>query len=165
MSKIPKFDTPSPFELWLDLDGVFADFDGRFYKMAGKWPHEVSKSFLWSIVNSVDDFFYKLEMHSDAEHLWEYTKQYNPKFLTGLPMKFNGRQQKQSWVAEKFGPQWETIVLPKREKQLYSGPHKVLLDDTAVNIEQWVKKGGHGILHYDVWDSIEKLEEFRRSYE
>jgi hypothetical protein len=164
MKKIPTFDTPAPFELFLDLDGVFANFELRFFKMVGKWPHEVPKNHLWKVVNSVNDYFYKLELHDDAEHLWTYTKQYNPKFLTGLPMMANGKEQKQRWVAEKFGPEWETIVVPKREKQFYSGPNKVLVDDTIVNISQWVNKGGHGVHHSDVWKTIAQLEELRKAY-
>jgi hypothetical protein len=165
MKNIPKIDT-KPFELYLDLDGVFADFDGGFFKLSnGRWPHQVEKKVLWSIINSVDEFFYELDLMKDAEHLWEYCKQYNPKFLTGLPAKKNGREQKQKWVAEKFGSEWETIVLPKKEKQLHSGPNKVLIDDTMVNIEQWVSKGGHGIFHAgDVWETIAKLEELRNGY-
>lgn len=161
--KVPQI-TTRPFEVFLDLDGVFADFDGRFFEMTGKWPYEVEKKTLWKVVNSVDDYFYGLKLMQDAEYLWDYCKQYNPQFLTGLPTKQNGREQKMNWVREKFGSEWQCHVVPKRDKQLYSGPNKVLLDDTIVNIEQWSAKGGHGILHTDVWDSIRKMEELRLAY-
>jgi hypothetical protein len=161
--KIPKIDTKL-FELYLDIDGVLADFDGQFYKMTGKYPHQVDKKQLWMVVNSVDDYFARLDLMYEAEYLWEYCKQYNPKFLTGLPSKQGGKEQKIGWVIEKFGTEYETIVVPKRDKQLYSGVDKVLVDDTLVNIEQWASKGGIGILHSDVWETIDKLEKLRLGY-
>lgn len=156
----------NPFDgFFLDLDGVFADFDGRFFSMTGKWPYQVEKKQMWKIVNSRDDYFYSLDLMHEAEILWGYTKQYNPTFLTGLPAKQNGRQQKERWVAEKFGPEWPVIVLPKKDKQLHSGPNRVLIDDTIVNIHQWVEKGGHGVHHKgDVWETIEYIEALRNSY-
>lgn len=162
--KIPLFTEPAPFALFLDLDGVFAGFDEKFFAMTGKWPHQVEKKQLWKVVNSVDDYFYSLPLMADADHLWAYCKQYTPQFLTGLPMKQNGREQKVNWVIDKFGSEWTTHVVPKRDKQLFSGPNKVLIDDTIVNIEQWTAKGGMGVLHRDVWETITHLEELRLSY-
>jgi len=162
MKKIPIIDV-NPFEnFYLDLDGVFADFDGRFFSIAGKWPHQVEKKTLWKIVNSHDDYFYSLELTEGALQLWEYARQFNPIFLTGLPGKQNGREQKIRWVADKFGPEWTVIVLPKREKQNYAGANRVLIDDTMVNIEQWVQRGGHGVHHKgDVWETIDQVELLR----
>lgn len=162
--KVPTI-TTRPFQLYLDLDGVFADFDGGFFKLTGKLPHQVEKNFLWKVINREERFFGELALMRDAEHLWAYTKQYQPTFLTGLPAKKSGREQKQEWVAKQFGDEWETIVLPKREKQLHSGPNKVLVDDTHLNIEQWIAKGGLGVFHTDVWDTIIQLEELRLSYD
>lgn len=158
--------TDHPFEgVFLDLDGVFADFEGRFFKLAGRQCHEVDRKQLWKIVNSDPQYFYNLELCKDAEVLWDYVKQYKPEFLTGLPARQGGKEQKQRWVAEKFGTEWPTHVVPKRDKQLYSGPNKILIDDTQVNIDQWISKGGHGVFHTgDVWETIEKVEELRTAY-
>ena len=162
--KIPTIDT-RPFELFLDLDGVFADFDGHFFKLSGHWPHQVDRHRLWKIINREETFFADLPLMKDAEHLWSYTQQYEPVFLSGLPSRNSAKAQKEEWVARMFGPEWKTIVLPKRDKQLHSGPNKVLLDDNKANLEQWTSKGGHGILHKgDVWESIDKLEELRKAY-
>jgi 5'(3')-deoxyribonucleotidase len=156
----------NPFEAFaLDLDGVFADFSGKFYEDTGKWPHEVTTKELWKHVNSVPDYFYSLKLMADADILWEYCKQYNPYFLTGLPVRQGSREQKMNWVRDKFGAEHRTVVVPKREKQNYSGPNKVLIDDTFSNIEQWINKGGHGILHDgDVFETIRKVEELRAAY-
>jgi len=110
-------------------------------------------------------FFISLELMPDAEHLWAYTRQYNPIFLTGAPPGQSSREQKEEWVVKQFGAEWKTIVLPKKDKQLHSGPNKVLIDDNRQNINEWVAKGGHGILHKgDVWATIAAIEELRIGY-
>ena len=165
MKKVPKIDF-NPFEdFFLDLDGVFADLEKRVHDLSGLHPYQMEKKHFWKVVMGDKKFFASLELMPDAEHLWEYSKQFNPKFLTGAPPGELFRQQKRDWVAKKFGPEHETIVLPKKDKQLHSGPNKVLIDDTPINAAQWAEKGGHGILHKgDVWETIEAIEELRKGY-
>lgn len=168
---VPIIDT-RPFELFCDLDGVFADFNSGVSKMFGGKPiHEVPKKDMWRYINDhKQGFFYTLELMDDAIFLWEYCKQYDPIVLSGLPSMRSGREQKTLWVHERLPHDsgWDEskiIVLPKKEKQLYSGPNKVLIDDTQVNIDQWNGKGGIGILHDgDVWKTIAALEELRAAY-
>jgi 5'(3')-deoxyribonucleotidase len=155
--------TSKPFELFLDLDGVFADFNKRVFKLSGSWPHELGKG-LWKVVMADKEFFASLEMMPNAEHLWEYAKQYNPVFLTGAPPGERSRNQKKEWVAKQFGTEHTTIVLPKRDKLLHSGWRKVLVDDTPANVQAWIEKGGAGILHKDPWETIDQLEELRAQY-
>lgn len=156
----------NPFDgMYLDLDGVFANFDGFFFQLTGKWPHQVEKKQLWKVINSHPSYFESLDMMPDGDALWAYTKQFGPTFLTGLPAKQGGKEQKERWVAKKFGPEWPVIVLPKRQKQDHSGPNKVLIDDTMVNITQWIEKGGHGVHHKsNVWETIEYIEALRLAY-
>ena len=156
----------NPFEgFYLDLDGVLADFDGRFFKLTGKWPHQVEKNRMWKTINSDKEFFGSIELMEHALILWDYSKQFNPIFLSGLPSMRGGKEQKERWVAEKFGTEWPVIVLPKKEKQHHSGTNKILIDDTIVNITQWVDKGGHGI-HFkgDVKETIAEIEALRNGY-
>ncbi len=163
---VPVIDTFPFTEIFLDLDGVFADFDARFKLLTGKTPSQVEKKFMWKTINNDLEFFYRLEMMKDAEHLWAYVRQYpNVHFLTGLPSKQGGKQQKERWVAEKFvDHKGLTHVVPKKQKQDYSGPNKVLIDDLEPNITQWVLKGGHGLLHKNVWDTIAEMEALRKAY-
>jgi len=155
----------NPFEaFWLDLDGVYADLHRRIHHLTGLQPHQMEKKHFWKVVMGDKQFFASLELMPDADILWEYTRQFKPKFLTGAPPGEQFRQQKRDWVVKKFGPEHETIVLPAKDKQLHSGPNKVLIDDTPRNIEQWREKGGLGILHKDVWDTIEQVEELRKGY-
>lgn len=166
MNKIVPTFNDHPFEaVFLDLDGVFADIEKRVTELAGRPRHELDKKQFWKTVYSVRNFFFELELMPDALILWEYTKQFQPKFLTGAPSGKIAQEDKKRWVIEKFGHEWETIVLPRRDKQLHSGPNRVLIDDTLQNIEEWVAKGGYGIFHDgNVWKTIEKVEELRQAY-
>lgn len=158
---IPTFSQYDPLELFLDLDGVFAHFDLAHYELTGKWPHEVSKASLWKTVYKAKNFFLTLKFMPDAEILWKYCKQYNPRFLTGAPLIPDSHDHKRQWVAEKFGAEWETIVLPSKDKQKYSGEHKVLVDDRKDNIDRWIDAGGIGIVHKNAHDTIQQLEAVR----
>lgn len=141
MSHTPKL------QVYLDLDGVFADFDARVKRLTGKHPSQLSRPRLWKMINADQRFFAELELIEGCMALWEVTRDLEPIFLTGAPSVKAFQEQKREWVARIFGPEFTVHVVPKRLKQDYSGPHKVLIDDTPENIEQWVARGGHGILH------------------
>lgn len=117
-----------------------------------------------------------LELKDEAQYLWEYAKQYKPKFLTGAPSSHKARDQKRQWILEKehslpdgstftFGKEFEVIVLPRKDKQLYASSNAVLLDDREDNIKQWKDAGGIGVLHFDVFFSIGQLESIRERHD
>lgn len=134
-------------QVFLDLDGVFADFDARVKRLTGKHPSQLDRSHLWKVVNADKRFFAELELIEGCLVLWEATKDLEPIFLTGAPSSKVFQQQKREWVARIFGPEFMVHVVPKKLKQEFSGPHKVLIDDTPANVEQWIARGGYGILH------------------
>ena len=166
MKTIPIIDF-NPFdELHLDLDGCFADFEKRVKLISGHTPSELKalNKGLWKFIKEDKLFFASLEMMPDAEYLWLYCKQYKPSFLTGAPPGERAQQQKKDWVKEKFGPEYTTIVLPKKDKQLHAGHMKVLIDDTHSNVIEWTNAGGISVHHSNVWDTIEQMEELRHKY-
>lgn len=133
--------------VFLDLDGVFADFDARVKHLTGKHPSQLDRSRLWKMVNADKRFFAELELIEGCMILWAATKDLEPVFLTGAPSSRRFQEQKREWVTRVFGPEFVVHVVPRKLKQEFSGPHKVLIDDTPENIEQWIARGGHGILH------------------
>jgi hypothetical protein len=152
-------------QVFLDLDGVFADFDTRVKRLTGKHPSQLDRNRLWKAVNSDKRFFAELELIEGCMLLWEATMDLEPIFLTGAPSSRVFQEQKREWVARIFGPEFVVHVVPKKLKQEYSGPGKVLIDDTPANIEQWVARGGHGILHTgDHASTVEALQELVALY-
>jgi 5'(3')-deoxyribonucleotidase len=152
-------------QVYLDLDGVFADFDARVKHLCGKHPSQLDRNRLWKMINADKRFFAELELIEGCMLLWEATRELEPIFLTGAPSSKVFQEQKREWVARIFGPEFTVHVVPKRLKQDYSGPHKVLIDDTPENIEQWKARGGYGILHQGSHEStVQALQELLNLY-
>ena len=151
---------PTPIQVFLDLDGVFADFDARVIRLTGRHPGELGRNDLWKAVNRDKRFFAELELIEGCMLLWEATRDMEPIFLTGAPSSQVFQEQKREWVARVFGPEFAVHVVPKKLKQEFSGPGRVLIDDTPANIEQWEARGGHGILHTgDHASTVKALQE------
>jgi len=156
----------SKLQVFLDLDGVFADFDARVRHLCGKHPNQLDRSRLWKIVNADKRFFAELELIEGCMLLWEATRDLEPIFLTGAPSNKVFQEQKREWVARIFGPEFAVHVVPKKLKAEFSGPHKVLIDDTPENIERWIERGGYGILHSgDHESTVRALRELLEIYE
>jgi len=152
-------------QVFLDLDGVFADFDARVKRLTGKHPNQLPRDKLWKAVNADKRFFAELELIEGCMMLWEATKDLEPIFLTGAPTSQVFQEQKREWVARIFGPEFLVHVVPKKLKQEFSGPHKVLIDDTPENIAQWNARGGHGILHTgDHASTVQALQKLLKLY-
>ena len=68
------------------------------------------------------------------------------------------RPQKMEWL-EKNNIEFPAIIVPgKRHKKDYSNKNTLLIDDTGVNIDQWRREGGIGILHTDAQTTINILK-------
>lgn len=76
-------------QLFLDCDGVLADFDTFAASIFGMHPRDFEDLHgdekFWKALNSVDNFFEQLPLMHDAMHLWEATQKFNPIILTGVP--------------------------------------------------------------------------------
>src|SRR5690606_30652123 len=81
-------------QVFLDLDGVFADFDKRVKRLTGKHPGELDRATLWKMVNRDKRFFAELELIEGCMVLWEATRDLEPIFLTGAPSSKVFQQQK-----------------------------------------------------------------------
>lgn len=138
---------PQRLEVYLDLDGVFADFEGRVRRLSGKHPDQLPPARMWKLINSDPRFFADLELIEGCMALWEATRDLEPIFLTGAPSSRVFQEQKREWVARVFGPEYTVHVVPRRRKRDFAAPHRILIDDTPDNIAAWVEAGGQGILH------------------
>jgi hypothetical protein len=108
-------------QVFLDLDGVFADFDARIKRLPGKHPSELYSARLWKIVNAEKRFFAELELIEGWLVLWDATKDLEPVFLMGAPSSKAFQEQKREWVARIFGAECLVHVVPKKLKQEFSG--------------------------------------------
>src|SRR6267378_617727 len=123
--------------LYIDLDGVLADFDKKKLETFGTL--EVPDDIMWHVYNKIyPDLFCWLALKPGAEVLFDYCKKYRPIILTALPKKNSEKAEsgKRFWVREWFGD-IRVITCFREEKQNYSKPGDILIDDNKSNIREW----------------------------
>ena len=145
--------------LYVDLDGVFADFNRKIDELGLKRndPHTN-----WPIIDKIPHFFSDLELLPDALELWDAIKIFNPVILTAAPKKTNQLitcvNDKVRWVHENLDSNIPVIVSDGWEGKInYLDDADILLDDMQRNIDLWDAHGGIGILHTDAKSSIDKI--------
>lgn len=152
------------YKLFVDLDGVLADFEKGVKKITGKHPSEQNKRSMWIQLAKSADFYSNLDWMSDGKKLWEHIKKYNPTVLTGLPIGNWAKPQKITWCKNKLGEDIRVLTCLSREKAQTAKQHTpkthtpILIDDREELREQWEKAGGIFIHHKTADKSIEELE-------
>jgi len=148
--------------VYVDLDGVLADFDSALNEIRG--GEELSTEELWVKVAPYGDGLYAcLELMPDASKLWNWISVYfdNIQILTAIPRRSTvptAEADKRAWVATNFGTNIKVNIGPyARDKQKHCKPGDILIDDKHSNIAEWVAKGGIGILHTSASDTIKQL--------
>jgi len=149
-------------QLFLDCDGVLADFDKKAHEVMGIGPREFeeqkgSKHF-WKTIYSVPDFFLNLDPMVDAHELVDAVKHLTPIILTGKPHGEWATEQKLGWRDKHF-PDLEMIVCPSRDKIKFAQPGDIIVDDWEKHRQTWIDGGGIWVMHTSAADSIRQLKE------
>ena len=157
---------PYTNQLYLDMDGVLADFDSAACAALGtensyKWEWLHGSMAFWGALNANPNFFADLPPMHDALRLFERVEHLRPIVLTALPKTgaHEVDRQKRDWVARYLGADVPVITCQTHEKPDYCLRGDVLVDDRSVNREKWQGRGGHYVLHVSAVDSIKQLEE------
>lgn len=147
------FPTLAPV-LFLDLDGVMADFDGDFPRKFGFDHREAPDAVMWETIEEHGSFFRDMSMCEGAQAFYRSIEHLSPVILTACPSRNDDKfadiaAQKREWVREHLGYTVPIIFAPGgKAKQLYMHrPGDILIDDFARNIERWNGAGGRGIWH------------------
>lgn len=163
-----------PRNLFVDMDGVLADFTGMVIKLIGQdWKDENDRVH-WHKFTEYSNLFELLKPLPDAFELWNYVHDQHffhdgtwrfPQILTALPT--HGMQyfpdcttHKRQWIHSYLGDKVKVNFGPfPVDKQYHCSPGDILIDDSQMNIEQWRSRGGIGILHRSAAETIAKLKE------
>lgn len=137
--------------LYLDLDGVFADFDGKVKAITGKLPTELDDAEMWKVLRGTRDFYRSLAAMDGAYAMWNQFFGYGPVFLSGIPLPDDemvfAPHDKAFWVDWKFGTGARLITCLSKDKATFCLPGDVLLDDRAHYADKWRAAGGVFIVH------------------
>jgi len=155
--------------LYLDMDGVVADFDAYAYQTLRIGPSEgVYPSNEWRKLKSNPRLYRDLQKTPYADELvfqcsiFAKRNNFQLKFLTAIPKNNDlpwAFHDKVKWVEKNgygsipvmFGPY-------SKDKHMHCVPGDILIDDRTSNIDEWNKAGGYGILHKNSYEiTLEKL--------
>lgn len=149
-------------QVFVDLDGVLADFDGYYEKLFGVRPNQDSYEppEMWNNIRAHGNFYRDQPMMKGAYLFWADIKRLhpNPIILTGVPYLIpKAAQQKRGWVDEYFGKHVEMICCPSKDKHKYGEPGDILIDDRLKYSQYWLDMGGIFIYHTSIHNSLREL--------
>jgi len=165
--------------VYLDMDGVLADFFGGVEKLYGvsHWKELTSdktKDLKAEVINRITgtDFFATLPKFESADALIGMVKKFTGgKFsINTSPLRGdheNSGKYKKIWISNNIEKPNEIIVTGRKEeyaKDKASGTPNILIDDRPINIQRWQGAGGYGILYQANRDPITKVEKGLEDY-
>ena len=146
--------------LFLDCDGVLADFDAGARHLLGMSPEQFQARHsireLWRRIAKAPDFYARLPEMPDARTLFDAVAHLDPTILTGLPLGDWAAPQKVRWAAEHF-PGTRIITCMARDKFRHMTGRDVLVDDREDHRDKWEAAGGTFIHHRSARQSLEEL--------
>jgi len=148
---------PKVTGIYLDMDGVIADFVKRYKEMYRMEPKEAEKKKEFD--KFFDEFiatsqFASLDLMPGAMDGITFLRKLNipTQMLSSTANEERYEDisnQKLIWL-QRYGITFNAIFVPgKRWKYKYAAPDKIIIDDTESVIDDWRKAGGIGILHKD----------------
>jgi hypothetical protein len=149
-------------QLYVDMDGVLADFDRHHEKHFGIKPSREKDNVDWEDVRSVPNFFRTIPPMLDAMQLWDGIKHMKPIVLTGVPQSLReiASANKKAWVASHIPGNPKTICCRSKEKYLFAKAGDILIDDWEKYRYLWEGRGARWIAHTSAVDTLKQLEEW-----
>lgn len=149
-------------QLFLDCDGVLADFDAGARDILGMSPNTFEQRHgrreFWRRVAKAKDFYARLPLLPDAQMLFDAVEHLDPIILTGLPLGTWAAPQKVRWAAQHF-PGTRIITCMARDKYRHMTGADVLVDDRADHRDKWEAAGGIFLHHKNARSSLRQLAE------
>jgi len=146
--------------LFLDCDGVLADFDLAARQLLGMTPKQYiathGRGAFWSKLAKAKNFYGSLPEMPDARRLFDTVKHLEPTILTGLPLGKWAAPQKIEWAAEHF-PGVPIITCMAADKHKHMHPGDVLVDDREKHRAAYEAAGVVFIHHKNAEDSLRQL--------
>lgn len=147
-------------KIYLDCDGVIADFDKHFKDTFRSEPNDFSDSEMWEVINSYETFYADLPLMPAAQRFFWDLHPYCEEviILTACPKSNykNAALQKREWVRKNISKNVTVLpVLGGVNKALFMHePGDILIDDMEKNCKAWKCLGGRAIVHKSVDDTL-----------
>lgn len=149
-------------QVYLDCDGVLADFDRAAIQLLGMPPREYEKRHgkgaFWRELFRHPDCYGSLPLMPDAMRLFGAVRHLDPVILSGLPRGQWAAPQKVRWAAEHF-PGTRILTVMAVDKRNHAQEGDILVDDQPRHAHFWEEAGGIFVHHRDAESTIVRLAE------
>ena len=160
-------------KLYLDMDGVVADFDEYAYRTLGIPPaNGIYPEDIWQKLAENKRIYRDLvkTIYADVllENCIEFCKinNYELLFLTAVPKGNNVKfafYDKVNW-ARMYFPNIPVLFGPySKDKHKHCTKNDMLIDDRISNIEEWTKAGGIAIHHTSIETTLKHLKSLNKN--
>ena len=163
----------SEYKVYLDMDGVLADFDQRFRDISGMEPREFENKYgkkaFWDLIDEENKvkFWVGIPTMPGAADLVNAVKDYNYELLTSPSTKKQSYLGKILWVKNHTGnvfPSKPRINFKKAKEKHLIKPQlsktDILIDDREDTIGRWNAAGGTGIVYKSIGQVLNDLKKF-----
>ena len=168
--------------VYLDMDGVLADFFGGIEKLYGvqHWKELTSdktKDLKTEVIKKITgtNFFETLPKFNTADQLIKIVTDFTGGIysINTSPLRGDNKNSayyKKVWIGKHLPKPQEIIVTGRKESYAMNKNNKpnILVDDRPINIQRWTGRGGYGILYQANKDSVDKvkngLEAYKKKY-
>jgi hypothetical protein len=144
--------------LYLDMDGVLADFFGEWAKGHGvehykQIPQDKVKGSLSEIGTRAVEFFANLPKLGGADALLRAAHAFGGYTILSSPLEHHEEASiagKQEWIAKHLQNYPPKNVIFETKKFKYAqagGAENILVDDYGVNVNAWIDHGGQAFKH------------------
>jgi len=153
----------SQSKIYLDMDGVLADFFAEYAKLAKvKSYRDIPSAKVDPILNSIagTDFFARLPKFPTTDELVKLAVSHAGSYsICSSPLRndyTNSAYWKKIWIRAKLTPQPSTVEITSNKPQhaVTNGVPNILIDDKSSNIRGWREAGGIGIKYQADEDSL-----------
>ena len=152
--------------IYLDIDGVFADFSGAVQKHCPGLIYQQHSKQIWEVLETIPNFFSTLDPILPNLKLYDivFGNGVDVQFLTALPRATGylktAQRDKTDWVHKYINcAQVNCVSSWEMKKYFCQGIHDILIDDSPRNIDDWIKVGGTGILHVTLKDTLQQMHQ------
>jgi 5'(3')-deoxyribonucleotidase len=159
----------SDIKIYLDMDGVLANFFAEYAKMANVESYrDIPPAKVDPILKKMvgTDFFSRLPKFPTADALVKlvltYVDHYN---ICSSPLRGDVQhsgEQKKIWLKQNLNPQPRDVIITsikERHAQQPDGTPNILIDDRGTNISAWRANGGIGIKYQADEDSLQMVKQ------
>ena len=162
-------------KVYLDMDGVLVDLFRGYEELTGMTLIEADKLHgslspeVWNPTLAVSEFWFNLNKTEGRDVLLSYMSDNHPAdktFILSAPLRLQMAsciEQKRKWAEVHTHLYDEHVhIVPRKNKVdfawcMENDAPNILVDDYIKNIEEWESRGGIGIHHTDIENTLLEL--------